>query len=68
MFSGDGSENGPEARYAALGFWKTDLSVVDARVRKNPQSYGFEDDQPMLGARGRANTYYVEHFMAITSD
>ena len=40
MFSGDGTEDGPEERYAALGFSKTDERSCEERVRKKPQSYG----------------------------
>jgi len=42
MFSGDGIEDGPEARYTAFGFWNTDDSVASDRVTKKPQSYGCE--------------------------
>jgi hypothetical protein len=31
-------EEGPEARYAAFGFWKIEDSMKDDLVRKKPQS------------------------------
>jgi hypothetical protein len=31
---------GPEERYAAFGFWKTEKSTELERVTKKPQSYG----------------------------
>jgi hypothetical protein len=38
--SGEAIEEGPEARYAALGFPKIEESMNEDLVRKKPQSYG----------------------------
>jgi hypothetical protein len=32
--------DGPEERYAAFGFWKTENNRELERVKKKPQSYG----------------------------
>jgi hypothetical protein len=42
MLRGEGIELGSAARYAAFGFWKTEFKMSTERVKKNPQSYGYE--------------------------
>jgi len=38
MLRGEAVDEGPEERYAALGFWKVEGKILAERVKKNPQS------------------------------
>jgi hypothetical protein len=38
MLSGEAIDEGPEERYAALGFWKVKGRISAERVKKKPQS------------------------------
>lgn len=59
--------DGPDDRYTAFGFWKVEERMLVERVRKKPQSYGYQVSRRSM-AEVQDKTYNIEHLVTVTCD